>query len=283
MTVNISYKKLKGDVVENYKKTKKGWLNKDVEWNKLQNVLSNSKIQFSSYSYNHGIKLPQHWNNDNQDMLVFDIDDGISIAEAQKMFKKYKYLIGTTKSHQKDKKGVICDRFRLCLPAINIPTDKDVYFKMLNILVPFNDEQTEHSTGAFLGYDDAIIIYNDGKLIDCHNASILAEKQVVKEAVKKIEIDKDLMPDYNGLSFKDLKEQLTFESVVDIIESIGYEVIGNKFKLREEERTASCTIRYGSLNIVDYGGEFSGDIFQLLKEYNDMSFSEAKRYVRNFI
>ena len=160
MTVNISYIKLKKNVTDEYNKTKKNWLNKDVEFDRLCNVLNNSKIQFSPYTFRNGFKTDFNWSNDKQDLLVFDIDDGLSLAEAQKMFKRYKYLIGTTKSHQVSKKSVICDRYRLCLPAINIPRDKDIYFRMLSLLVPFNDEQTEIGTGAFLGNDDAIIIYN---------------------------------------------------------------------------------------------------------------------------
>jgi len=285
MIVNISYLKLKGKVIDNYEKSKKGWLSKSVEWCKLKNVLSNSNVQFSPYSFRNGFKTPFNWSNDKQDMLIFDIDEDLSIAECQKMFSKFTYLIGTTKSHQVKKKGLICDRYRLCIPAINIPREKDIYFRMLSLIVPFNDGQTETTTGAFLGNDDAIIIYNEGKLLDCHKASLLAKQQLDSEKIEKLSIDEDLMPTYTGgNTLEMMKEQLTFEIVVEILESVGYEVKGNKFKLREEENTSSATINYKSLYIVDFGDrDIGGDIFDILTKHQDMSFKDAMKYVNGFI
>ncbi len=49
MLVNLSFIKLSGDVKDNYTKTLKGFRNKDVEWSRLKNVLSNSKVQFTPY------------------------------------------------------------------------------------------------------------------------------------------------------------------------------------------------------------------------------------------
>ena len=282
MTVNISYIKLGGNVIDHYKKSKKNWLNKDVEWSNLKNVLSSSKIQFSPYGFRNGFKTADNWNNDNQDMLVFDIDDSMSIAQAQRVFSKYKYLIGTTKSHQKLKKDVICDRYRLCIPAINIPTNDKIYFRMLGLIVPNNDEQTEIKTGAFLGNDDAIIIYNDGQLLDCHKAALFAEEQLELEHVEKIVIDPDLVSGGNGFSLQRVKEDLTFEAVVSTLDSCGYEVHANKFSVRDE-RTMSASIHYKTLWIKDFGGEFSGDIFALLMEHQGMTFSESIRFVSNHI
>lgn len=283
MTVNISYIVLGGNVSENYSKSKKGWKHKEVEFSRLKNVLSNSNVQFSPYRFNNGVKMPKQWRNDKQNMLVFDVDDSMSISEAQRLFSQYKYLIGTTKSHQKLKKGLQCDRYRLCIPAINIPRNEDVYFRMLNLIVPSNDEQTSIKTGAFLGNDDAIIIYNDGRLFDCHKAAMFAEEQLAIEDAEKVVIDPDLMPNVTNFSLENVKENLTFEAVVDVLERCGYEVVRNKFKLREDENTASATISYKSLNIKDYGGDFSGDIIQLLLDYENMTFREAIRFVSNSI
>jgi len=281
--INISYIRLKNNIVDSYRSTKKGWLNKDVEFSKLKNVLSSSRVQFSPYSFRNGFKTDFNWSNDKQDMLVFDVDDSLSIAQCQKLFKSYKYLIGTTKSHQTEKKGKVCDRYRLCLPAINIPTEKDVYFRMLSLVFAYNDEQTEIGTGAFLGNDDAIIIYNEGKLLDCHKASLLAKQQLESEVIEKIALDPDLMSNHNSNTLEVMKEQLTLEIVVDILESVGYEVKGNKFKLRKEESTASATINYKSLIIKDYGDSFYGDIIEVLRVFQGFTFKDALRYCNNFI
>jgi hypothetical protein len=283
MTVNISYIALRGDVTENYTKTKKNWKHKEVQWSKLKNVLSNSRIQFSPYSFRNGVKTAQNWSNIKQNMLVFDIDDTMSISQAQRVFSKYKYLIGTTKSHRVEKRGVVCDRYRLCIPAINIPTEEQVYFRMLSLIVPSNDEQTETKTGAFLGNDDSIIIYNDGDILDCHKASLFAEEQLEDERREKVVIDPDLITSRNNFTLQRIKDNLTFESVVDVLERCGYEVVGNKFRLREDERTRSATISYKTLTITDYGSGYYGDVIDVLINYEHMSFKEAMRFISQSI
>lgn len=47
--------------------------------------------------------------------LGLDIDDGMKLNEALEIFESYLHVIGTTRSHQKEKKGVTCDRFRIFL------------------------------------------------------------------------------------------------------------------------------------------------------------------------
>ena len=52
-----------------------------------------------------------------QNMLAFDIDEGMTIDEAVSKLKNYTYILYTTKSHRKDKGGIICDRFRVLMPT----------------------------------------------------------------------------------------------------------------------------------------------------------------------
>ncbi len=284
MLVNLSYIQMRGSVKESYTKSLSGWKNKDVEFTSLKHVLGNSNIQFSPYMFERGIKKSKFSTLDKTNCLVVDIDDGMSINEWQMMYGRFKWILGTTKSNMLDKKGLVCERFRIIIPAINIPTERAVFFRMLELLFPENDRQTETPTGAFLGHTGATIIVNDGKLLDCHSASDMAKEQIDSEEVEKRlkVVDRDLLPNYGRLDPRAIRESLTVENTIDIVESIGYEVIGCKFKLREEERSASAKI-YSNGFIVDYGGEFKADIFQLLMDYNGMSFREALRYVNNIL
>lgn len=286
MTVNISFIKLRGKIVDNYILTKKNWRNKEVNWNDLPKVLGDSTVQYSPYSWKNGYKTPNNFNRDNQDCIVWDIDDGMSLDEFQKMFKSYQYVIGTTKTHQKEKKGVVSDRFRVVIKAINIPSNSEVYFRTMELLAPFNDLQTLTPTASFLGNNDCIILTNEGKALDMFKASSIAEQQLEDELKEKMlkQVDRDLIDTYHkGMTIETLKEQLTFEIVVDVLTSVGYEVIGNKFKLREDERTNSANVNYKSLNIKDYGSDYFGDIFDVLQTYHEMDFREALRYVKQFI
>jgi len=52
-----------------------------------------------------------------QNCIGIDVDNGITLQETIEKLKDYVYLIYTTKSHQKDKGGLVCDRFRILLPT----------------------------------------------------------------------------------------------------------------------------------------------------------------------
>ncbi len=80
----------------------------------------------------------------------------------------------------------------------------------------------------------------------------------------------------------ELRQSLNQETVVMILIYIGYDVNRNyKFKLREGESTASASIRNDSSNplIVDFGGDFKGDIISLLQIHQNMTFEAAVQYV----
>ena len=77
----------------------------------------------------------------------------------------------------------------------------------------------------------------------------------------------------------EIKVALNGPETAHILQYIGYKLYrGNKFRLRTEERTPSASIRADGY-IKDFGGDFSGDLIALLREYHDMSFEEAVRYI----
>ena len=77
----------------------------------------------------------------------------------------------------------------------------------------------------------------------------------------------------------EIKASLTGSSVASILQYMGYDIYrGNKFKLREGEKTPSASIRSDGY-IKDFGGDFSGDLIALLQTHHDMSFKEAVGYI----
>lgn len=260
--------------------------NINIEWNKLHSIINSNYRQYGPYLYVDGIKRKSSWNNDLQNLLIFDIDDGMSIDEARKLFNKYTYLIATTKSHQQEKKGTVCDRYRIVFPAINIPRDKDIYFKMLEQFASFVpcDKQASKSGGGFLGYFGCSHYYNEGIMFDCSLLAEQAKQMSVNEKKEKIkrEMERKLSPDVDyALDVQDIKQELNMEIMTDIIDSLGYEVVGNKFRLREDERTPSATI-YKDGGIYDFGsGGIS--IFDLVMMKKAIDFRESLQYVSKFI
>jgi DNA primase len=79
---------------------------------------------------------------------------------------------------------------------------------------------------------------------------------------------------------EEIKTALNGAATIYILQHCGYEFYrGNKFKLRPEERSPSASVRSNDGYIKDFGGDFSGDLIDLLREYHNMSFEEAVQYV----
>ena len=113
-----------------------------------------------------------HKNGDNwlsaTNCLIFDFDMHVKIETIQDMLKGYKHLIHTTKNHNKEKNGIISERFRLYLPTRMITLPKDKYEFMLKELnkTLCSDLQCAICSQAFKGYKDAEIFEADGKIFD---------------------------------------------------------------------------------------------------------------------
>ena len=77
-----------------------------------------------------------------------------------------------------------------------------------------------------------------------------------------------------------LKAQTSRENVEQILTFIGYSVTrDHKFKIRDEERTPSVSIRHDGY-IKDFGGDgFSGDIVAFLHEVRGQTLPDATKYV----
>ena len=286
MSVNLSFIKLDGKVIDNYEKSLSGWKNKNVNFSDLHKVMSNSNIQFSSYSWRNGFKTVDNFSHDKTDCIILDLDDGLPISSFQRMFSKYQYILATTKSHQQDKKGIRCDRYRVIIPALNIHSNADIHFRALELIAPFSDKQVITKTSSFLGTSDCIIIRNDGKKFDMFKANELAENQLKEEEeLARLKKSKQIDPDlrdarYGRLNAETILDMVTHEVMIEVLESVGYEVVKGKISLRDE-RTNSTKVYSNS--VYDFGSGKSHNIFGLLMEYHGFTFPDAIRYVNNYI
>ncbi|WP_457560376.1 CHC2 zinc finger domain-containing protein [Caminibacter sp.] len=67
--------------------------------------------------------------------------------------------------------------------------------------------------------------------------------------------------------------------VVKFMQFLGYEFDKRGFTSLRPERTPSTAVRKKDGLMHDFGSGWSGDIFDLLMEYHNMSFKEAVEYV----
>lgn len=257
---------------------------KTIPFNKLHRLTSSDYRQYSQFTFNDGKKNSENWNNDNQNILILDIDDGLTISEARKRFKRYKYFLCTTKSHQIEKKGLKCDRFRIILSAKNIPCGESYFEYMRNLekLYPFIDKQVNVKTGAFLGCSNATYFYNDGVEFDFN---ILKPFTLAKIEVKASQSNFNNPTSYeNNLPLEDIKNRLTRDTVADVVQSLGYEINSKyMFKYRTEERSPSTSIKQG-LNplIKDFGSDLETDCIGFVQEVKQCDFKTAVEYVGSF-
>ena len=261
--------------------------NINIEFEKLIDIIKSDYRQYSPFTFKDGIKKSENWLNENQDLIILDVDDGLSIEEAKKQFKSCEYLLATTKSHQIDKKGLVCDRFRIVLPAKNIPVG-DKYFDMMRVLedrFTFIDKQVNTKTGAFLGNFNCEYFYNKGMIFDCN------------PILKMIEVKKEIVPQKtnfkapishninigNDLPIQDIKNRLTRELVADIVSASGYEVSRKfMFKYRHNEKTPSASIS-PDLLIKDFGSDLSTDVIGFVQEANNVDFKTAVSIVAGYV
>lgn len=147
--------------------------------------LLNGNVKCSLHSYNSLKELAEliishHWspgvfkdnyrNLDNfkyMSNFVLDIDSGLTLNEAKEMFKEYRHIIATTRSHQQPKKeSPPCDRFRVILPLeTDIICDADYKCTFMNAQTywPAIDPQCSDASRMFYKSVEIISVNEDGK------------------------------------------------------------------------------------------------------------------------
>lgn len=267
--------------------------NKNIPFENLHRMVKSDFRQYSAFSFHGGYKQSERFINEKQDLLILDIDENYTIKEAKEKFKDYKYFLCTTKSHQKDKKGIKCDRFRMIFKSNNIPKGEDYFLfcRELETLLPFIDKQVNTKTGAFLGYSDCEYWYNDGRLFDCSNIMKVAKDRMKLKEDNKTQRQNDFKAthrqkvEYNdSLPIEEIKQLLTRETVADIVSSLGFDVNRKfMFKYRLDERSPSASISDNINPLVkDFGSDLSVDCIGFVQEVKNCSFKEAVEYVGSF-
>lgn len=133
-------------------------------------ILTNGPYRYSAGTFLNGYITDENYLRE-QNLFIIDVDDGLSIEDAKSLFADYTYLISTTKSHQKEKNGITCDRFRLILPTISkFHLEPKVYSEMyMNVLhaigVSEADSKCRNSSRWYYGNPDGEYWYNQGSML----------------------------------------------------------------------------------------------------------------------
>lgn len=150
-----------------------GYINSEVNWDTGFNIL----LPKGDYHWTNHHTQDGKRSNDTMiagcNLIVLDVDGGISLNQAQELFKDYEYIIHTTKRHQvpDPNTGEISDRFRVIFPANYEVKLSEPEFKLFmeNIAkcIPFElDTQAFQRSRKWACTENTEIYRNKGKLFD---------------------------------------------------------------------------------------------------------------------
>ncbi|MGB7510933.1 MAG: primase C-terminal domain-containing protein [Pelodictyon phaeoclathratiforme] len=99
------------------------------------------------------------------ELMILDYDDGLSVTDAQSAFCQYMGFIATTRSHRKEKNGVVCDRFRVILPTRTpIMLGTEDFRAMMKVVINHYgpDRACCNISRMYYGYSGAEVLFLDG-------------------------------------------------------------------------------------------------------------------------
>lgn len=147
-----------------------------------------SKLILDGFGWSPGIFKNNYRNLENfqqMEVLALDFDKGMRLEEASLVFADYEHIIGTSRSHQKEKpgkKGAIeppCDRFRVVFRLSKPITSDEEYkatFNKLRQQFPAADPQCSDASRFFFPCISIVYGTNEGLEVDPVKPPPKAEK-----------------------------------------------------------------------------------------------------------
>jgi hypothetical protein len=144
----------------------------------------------ANVSYTAGAMKDNHRKETNyiqctMDLIMYDIDDGMTVEECQETLKDVKHIILTTENHKKDKHGIVCDRFRVIiqmdtsLVECNSEEYKQAYKTLGTELGLPYDNAAQDISRFFASFAGAEYYYNDGEPIDFNDYIFKARRNLI--------------------------------------------------------------------------------------------------------
>lgn len=100
--------------------------------------------------------------------IGLDFDAGMTLEEAKSAFREYRHCIVTSRSHQKEKHGLVADRFRVVLQlAEPIKDSRDFYatWNSLQQMFPAIDPACKDASRMWYTGNDIVAVKEDGILV----------------------------------------------------------------------------------------------------------------------
>lgn len=139
------------------------------------------------------------------ELLVLDFDDGMTLDEAIKEFKNYRCHICTSKSHQKEKNGKVCDRFRVVLHGDVRLTIKENYKRaMLALLTRYPQADQKCKDLARIFFASPGMVYSNPQGAFFPTSELLKAEVESSPSPKPKGAEKPVSADYTAQFLNDL-------------------------------------------------------------------------------
>ena len=142
------------------------YLGEQVPFDQLHNLTQAPNMHWANHFFKNGHRSEETVNV-GFNLLVIDIDEGVTVEAACELMKEYKYLIYTTKRHTDE-----ANRFRMIFPINYIlELDSEEYKEFMNNVMgwlPFKiDESANQRSRKWETFDGGNYVYNmDGEILD---------------------------------------------------------------------------------------------------------------------
>lgn len=142
------------------------YLGEQVPFDQLHNLTQAPNMHWANHFFKNGHRSEETVNI-GFNLLVIDIDEGVSVEAACELMKEYKYLIYTTKRHTDE-----ANRFRMIFPINYIlELDSEEYKEFMNNVMgwlPFKiDESANQRSRKWETFDGGNYVYNmEGEILD---------------------------------------------------------------------------------------------------------------------
>jgi len=256
------------------------WCN-GASWDNLHEVTK--RYGYSNAIFTHGKRSADNAKSLGN-LLIYDYDDGITIDEMKSKIESQGVcaLIVTTLNHQKEKRGVICDRFRVIFQLSTVIGSDISTFMMEEIL-----QDVDYALELGAVYDTACKTierfyspsptqdhyYFDGVTLDI--SSIIEELKKPKPVRIQPLVQPTQLPS-NGLSLKEMRqyvtETITYDKVVAELEAKGLAVTRNGGIYLDRKKVGN--IHHETRFIRNWAESESLDIIGVLDKFYGESYLE---------
>lgn len=120
-------------------------------------------------------------------LCALDFDDGdLTLENAVNSFCDMTHVIGVTKSHQKEKNGIICDRFRVVLVFESKIENLEIYKSNMALLTRIHGADKACKDGARFFYpcNEIVSVNNDGYFQEVKNEILEIKKTAIPQVYK---------------------------------------------------------------------------------------------------